>query len=117
MKVKEKQVKNKNKYFFHLGTLIGSLVKNFDFSKLTLYRIHKIVEKHVHKIAPAYFSKICATTGLLIFLIKDALEHGGIIWVDKKTPPGRVYESLIFTAEFEREKVQRLTKLLETYFR
>jgi hypothetical protein len=100
-----------------IGSLIGSLVKIFDFSKVTLYRVNKMVEKHVHKIAPAYFSKICATTGLLIFLIKDALEHAGIIFVDKKTPAGRVYDNLIFAAEYEKEKVNRISKIIEKYYK
>lgn len=72
-----------------------------------------MVEKHLSKIAPAYFSKICATTGLFIFLIKDALEYCGIIYQDKKTPIGRVYQNLNFAVELEKDKSLKLKKMSE----
>ena len=33
---------------------------------------------HIQKITPAYFSKICGTTGLFVFFIKDILDFLGI---------------------------------------
>ena len=47
-------------------------------------------ENKEKKISPQFFSKVCGTTGLIIFLIRDALEYTGII-IDKKTLPGRLY--------------------------
>lgn len=41
---------------------------------------------HIQKITPAYFSKICGTTGLFVFFIKDILDYFGIS-NDKKTKP------------------------------
>ena len=48
------------------------------------------------KINPNYFSKICGTTGLLIFLIKDTLEYCGVIINDKKTQPARILDNLLY---------------------
>ena len=33
-----------------------------------IYKVYKIVNKEIYKIIPAYFSKICGTTGLFVFL-------------------------------------------------
>jgi hypothetical protein len=35
------------------------------------------VEKNINKIYPAYYSKICGTTGLFVFFIKDVLDFLG----------------------------------------
>ncbi len=71
----------------------------------------------LNKITPAYFSKICGSTGLFIFLVKDAFEYTGLISQDKKTPFGRVYENLNYFVKNDKEKVERLTKLHEGPFK
>ncbi len=99
-----------------LGSLISTLVKSFDFSNINIYKINKLVEKNNAKIAPAYFSKICATTGLFIFLIKDALEYAGVIYQDKKTPQGRIYQNLLFSVEYDNDKLNKIKSLLDGVF-
>ena len=47
-------------------------------------------------IFPTTFSKISGTTGLLFFLIKDALEYCGVLINDKKTQPSRIYDNLMY---------------------
>ena len=47
------------------------------------------------KFNPASFSKINGTTGLVIFIIKDALEYAGIL-ITSKTPKSRIYDNLIY---------------------
>ena len=48
------------------------------------------------KILPNFYSKICSTTGLLIFIIKEALEYCGVIQNEKKTQPSRILDNLLF---------------------
>lgn len=43
----------------------------------------KILGNNSSKITPNYFSKLCGTTGLIVFFIKDVLDFIGITW-DKK---------------------------------
>ena len=59
-------------------------MKNFDFSEENLVKITKIIGNREKKITPTFYSKTCGTTGLIIFLVKDAMEYAGII-IDKKT--------------------------------
>ncbi len=68
----------------------------------------------MHILSPAYFSKTCGTTGLLIFLIRDVLEHCGIIQ-DKKIIPQRVYLNLQYEEELVKEKLVRLNRLIKIY--
>lgn len=43
-----------------------------------LYKIYKLVENDFDKLYPTYYSKICGTTGLFSFFIKDILDFVGI---------------------------------------
>lgn len=42
-----------------------------------IYKIYKLVQNDIDKITPTYFSKICGTTGLFVFFIKDILDFLG----------------------------------------
>jgi hypothetical protein len=42
------------------------------------YKIIHLIGDNISKITPAYFSKVCGTTGLFVFLIKDVLDYFGI---------------------------------------
>ena len=43
-----------------------------------LYKIIHIINGNISKIIPSYFTKTCGTTGLVVFFIKDILDHTGI---------------------------------------
>lgn len=53
----------------------------------------KCYELEINKINPTYFSKLCSTTSLFIFLLKDALEYSGIIIVEKKSQLPKIYNN------------------------
>ena len=66
----------------HKGKTGDLLRKNID-SDLVLtyenaYKITHLIGEHISKITPAYFSKLCGTSGLFVFLIKDVLDYFGI---------------------------------------
>ena len=78
-----------------IGSFILAKSKDFDFSHKTIYLLNKLLIGIKPNINPAFFSKISGTTGMLIFLIKDALEFCGVL-VAKKTPKSRIYDNLVF---------------------
>ena len=43
-----------------------------------LYQIYNLVRGNWNKIVPNYFSSVCGTTGLVVFIIKDILEFLGL---------------------------------------
>lgn len=47
-------------------------------SSENIYKLIHIVGNNVAKISPSYFSKLCGTTGLFAFFIKDVLDFLGI---------------------------------------
>ena len=98
-----------NKSEGKIGTYISNSVKNFNFNNKTIYIINKLVKDIKNKIIPSYYTKICGTTGLVVFLIKDALEYCGIIYSDKKTQPSIIYKNL----EYEKEQVYKIHNYIE----
>jgi hypothetical protein len=98
-----------------LGSMVTGLVKNIDFSTENIYKVSKLVGSNTSKMTPNYFSKMCGTTGLFIFLIKDALEYSGIL-IDKKTPVSRLNKNYMYNFEILQNKIERLKKIQSTYF-
>ena len=79
-----------------IGSFIVEKSKNFDFSHKSIYLMNRLLVGIKPKIIPTTFSKISGTTGLLFFLIKDALEYCGVLINDKKTQPSRIYDNLMY---------------------
>ena len=80
---------------------------SFDFSPQNIYAIRKIIGNKVSKINPSYFGSLCGTTGLFIFLIKDALEYAGIT-SEKKTQPTLIYNTLKYSIEKDKDYIEYL---------
>ena len=68
----------------------------------------KSYEKEIIKINPTYYSKICSTTSLFIFLLKDALEYSGIIIVDKKSQLQKILNNYNYFLDNIEIKLSRL---------
>ena len=79
-----------------IGSFILEKFKNISFEHKKIYLLNKLLIRMKKKINPNYFSKICGTTGLLIFLIKDTLEYCGVIINEKKTQPARIIDNLMY---------------------
>jgi len=62
------------------GELLQKTLDNkmIDIEGDNLYKLYKLVENDMDKLYPTYYSKICGTTGLFSFFIKDILDFVGI---------------------------------------
>ena len=78
-----------------IGSFILEKSKDFDFSHKTIYLINKLLCGIKPNINASYFSKISGTIGMLIFIVKDALEFCGVL-CSKKTPKNRIYDNLMY---------------------
>ena len=67
-------IKDKNQ----IGDFFKNMVKEFEFSEENIFQIKKIIKGNEEKLKPRNYSQICATTGLVIFLVKDILEYLGL---------------------------------------
>ena len=92
----------------NLANYVNEIAKKFDFSEKNIIKIKKICkDKNIDNINPSYMGKLCGTTGLLSFVIKDALEYSGII-EDKKTPPLRIKKNY----EYQKEIIDNIEKYI-----
>ena len=71
------------------GEIIFSNLDKLDLSDENLFKVSRVILNKEKKITPNYYSKTCATTGLIIFILKDILEYVGLI-SDKKTLPSQM---------------------------
>ena len=78
-----------------IGSFIFEKSKSFDFSHKNIYTLNKLLVGIKPKLNPGSFSKISGTTGLLIFIVRDALEFAGVL-ITNKTPKSRIYDNLMY---------------------
>lgn len=76
---------NCRQYFLNDGKgKIGDFLKDkinnnkIDISDENLYKLYKLVKNKLHIITPSYFNKVCSTTALITFYLKDILIFLGI---------------------------------------
>jgi len=67
------------------GEVTLNATKNFDFSDKNIYKVFRLTLNKDKKLSSSFYTKLCQTTAIIIFLIRDALEYIGII-TDKKNP-------------------------------
>ena len=71
--------KCRNYFMEHKGKISDLLIDNIKEKKLilteiNLYKIYKLFEQNDSKLSSEYFSKLCGTTSLFIFYIRDILD-------------------------------------------
>lgn len=91
------------------GTFFIQLIDDFIFTNENIDIVKRLCWGRLSNLKPTYYSKICGTTSLIIFLLKDALEYCGVIQNDKKNVPGIVYNSLCFLKGVE----ERMNKYID----
>jgi len=64
------------------------------------------------KITPTYYSKLCGTTGILTFLIKNSLEYAGII-LEKKPNQLRILKNLLYQQTHYTKQIEKLQALVK----
>ena len=98
----------------NIGNYLLSAANNFNFEDRNIFLISKLIAKKQVILVPSYYSKICATTGLIMFLIKDSLEYCGIIYSEKRTPNNRMLNNAIY-AKTLLERIKKI-KVAATKF-
>jgi len=84
-----------------IGDFFRDSVENFEFSGKNIYEAKKLINGKEDQLKPAYFTKICGTTGLVVFLIKDTLEYCGVLLSLKKNVPSICLKYLEYIAEMQ----------------
>ena len=97
-----------------IGDFILNKFENYNCDCKTIYYIEQIMKGKKDNISPSYFSKICGSTGLLIFLIKELMEYCGVIISTKKTQLSRIYNNLKFFKNIV-DTLSEFNKTLENF--
>lgn len=96
------------------GEFFKESINNYDFSIKNIYEINKIIYGQKDKIKPTVFSSICGTTGLVIFLIKDALEYIGVLHNSKKNIPSLVLKYLEYVEQMQ-HKIEKYINFIKRF--
>lgn len=96
-----------------IGDFFKNMVNEFEFSEDNIFQIKKIIKGNEEKLKPKYYSQICATTGLVIFLVKDILEYLGLYLNTNKGCPVFVLMNLEFL-EKVKTKLPNYLKFLKS---
>lgn len=100
----------------NLGGFILSLISQLDFSPENVCILSDMVGENSHKISPPYCSKLCSTTGFIIFFIKDALAHAGVIQdLKSPSPPARLYKNYMYMFNRLQAQVEKVKEILSRY--
>ena len=84
-----------------IGDFIIKKIEECDYSHKVILLIEKMIKGKKEEIIPSNYTKICSSTGLLIFLIRELMEYCGIIIDPKKTQISRIYNNLKFYKNLE----------------
>ena len=82
-----------------IGSFIKEYISEFDFTNRNIYILKKLIKGNESKLKPINIENICKTTGLLAFIMKDALEYCGVIFNEKKMMPGIIISYLEYIKE------------------
>jgi hypothetical protein len=104
-------------YYKLIGTFIGSALKNLELKEIELYELVNLIggQNNLSKINPNYFSKLCGTTGLVVFFVKDVLDYFGITG-DKKANQTRIYKMYRFIIQKNNKTKEKIKQLLNKCF-
>ena len=81
------------------GDFLKQSINSFNFSAKNIFEVKKLFNGNEDKLKPTLYSKICGTTSLIIFLLKDTFEYLGIIRHSKKSVPSILLKYLEYIEE------------------
>lgn len=91
-----------------MGKIVEEDFKNLKNNQDIFLKVSNMVENKQHKLTPNYFTSLCGTTGLLIFILKDILEWAGII-SDKKPVPSQLLALSNYAIEYYKSFLSKLS--------
>lgn len=94
-----------------IGFLVEKQMKSIDFSDKNIRLLSKLTKGYEKIITPSYFSKLCPTTGLFIFLVKESFEYCGAL-IDRKTSLARQFKNFTYNTEHLKGSIEKVDKIL-----
>ena len=92
-----------------LGQFVQSEIRNMDYSDKNIYKVKLFCKPHVNVLNPLYYSKMCPTTGVFAFLVKEVLEYMGVVGGTER----RKYRNIRYEMSLIEEKIEKIKEFVE----
>ena len=94
-----------------IGNFIINHANSFCFDHHTINLIESILIGNKNNILNGYYEKLCKTTGLIIPLIKEALEYCGILNISNNDISGKILDNLLYNKKL----INKLDDIINKY--
>ena len=91
-----------------LGQFVQSEIRNMDYSDKNIYRMKLFCKPHVDVLNPLYYSKMCPTTGVFAFLVKEVLEYMGVVGGSER----RKYRNIKYEMSLTEGKIEKIKEFV-----
>lgn len=92
-----------------LGQFVQSEIREMDYSDKNIYKVKLFCKPHVNVLNPLYYSKMCPTTGVFAFLVKEVLEYMGVVGGTER----RKYRNVRYEMSLIEEKIEKIKQFVE----
>ncbi len=103
-------------FYKFIGNFIVNSLKNLDYSDENVYKIIKLLGNSINKINPNYFAKLCGTTGLIVFFIKDVIDYLGISCEKKAASVNKTIKTLSGVISVVNSRINKLKIMLNKFY-
>ena len=93
-----------------IGNFVSNEITSFDFSNENVLTLSKMVIGIEKMLTPSYYSTICPTTGLFMYIVKDVLEYTGVL-PDKQVSPARLNINLNYEYEKYKQMIENVEQM------
>ena len=95
-----------------LGDHLKEMIKEINFSDDNILIINEMCKGKEDKLTPKYYNSLCPTTALIFLLMKDIFDYCGI-FASKKTCLPLQYKRLEHGVKINKEKGEKIKKMIE----
>lgn len=87
-----------------IGNCISDEMKSLDSSYENLIEVDRIIGDNYLKLLPSLYTKLCGTSGLFVFILRDILEWCGILTDKRFVNPSKSYGFSKFAHDYYTNK-------------
>ena len=97
-----------------LGQFVQSEIRNMDYSDKNIYNMKLFCKPYISTLNPLYYSKMCPTTGVFAFLVKEVLEYMGVVDSGREgeCSARRKYKNLRYEMSLTESKIDKINEFV-----
>ena len=97
-----------------LGQFVQSEIRNMDYSDKNVYSMKLFCKPYLSILNPLYYSKMCPTTGVFAFLVKEVLEYMGVVDAERgeESSERRKFRNLKYEMSLTECKIDKINEFV-----